>query len=130
MDDPVLANTICPLCHSDLDVGDNFCRRCGSPNGRAGSAGTTTPVAVNAHLSPVQFKSWESPWIILTLLFAVLGPFAIPLLWRSRRFTIVWKNIITVLVLAEMVLLVWVFWLVLQYLYAPLFHDLKELLQP
>jgi hypothetical protein len=129
MDDPVLAKTICLDCHAELDAGDNYCRHCGAPIGRSGNAGTTAPIDARATLSPVPCNCWDRPWVVLTLLFVVLGPFAIPLLWRSRRFSLVWKNVLTVFVLAETVLLLWVFWLILQYLYAPLFRDLKELLQ-
>ena len=112
-----------------LDAGDNYCRRCGTPTGTSGTGRAPTLVDAKAAPSPVQFRYWESRWIVLTLLFVVLGPFAIPLLWRSRRFTLLWKNILTVLVLGWTVLLLWVFWLILQHTFGPSLRDLNELLQ-
>lgn len=44
----------------------------------------------------------RTPWYygIVSVLIAIflLGPFAFPLLWKSPRFTLVWKIIITFLV--------------------------------
>jgi hypothetical protein len=128
MDHCVHAKTACLRCHAVLDAGDHYCRRCGTPTGRAASSGTSLPVGEEAAPSPVQFRYWESPWIVLTLLFLVLGPFAIPLLWRSRRFTLLWKNILTALVLALTALLLWNVWLVVQRALGSL-HDLDGLLK-
>jgi hypothetical protein len=38
--------------------------------------------------------------MVLVMLFAVAGPLALPLLWRSRRFSSAWKTALTVLVLS------------------------------
>jgi hypothetical protein len=88
------------------------------------TANRTAPVdndhrAASFHLSPasapsVQQAKWsESPWVVLPLLFLILGPFALPLLWRSRRFTLVWKSILTVVMLGVTVYLLWSVWLIL-----------------
>ena len=45
------------------------------------------------------------PWAVLILLFIVLGPFGLPLLWRSPSFTRGWKILLTLAVLAETVML-------------------------
>lgn len=37
-------------------------------------------------------------WVVL-MLFAVLGPFGLPLLWKSPRFSRLWKRILTALTL-------------------------------
>jgi hypothetical protein len=128
MDDPVLARTICRQCRAALDAGDNYCRRCGVPTGTSGNSRPAIPVGAKAVPSSAQSKYWESPCIVLTLLFVVLGPFAIPLLWRSRRFTLVWKNILTTFVLGWTALLLWVLWLFMQQTFGPLLRDLNELL--
>jgi hypothetical protein len=39
------------------------------------------------------------PWPVLLLLFVVLGPLGLPLLWKSPRFTRTWKIVLTALVL-------------------------------
>ena len=68
-------------------------------------------------LSPVRYADgsrtggpaawWESPWVVLPLLFVVLGPFALPLLWRSRRFTRPWKTALSVVVVGITLFAVW-----------------------
>jgi nitrate/nitrite-specific signal transduction histidine kinase len=65
---------------------------------------------------------------VLALLIFVLGPFALPLLWRSTRFSLVWKNILTALVLGLTVLLLWILWFVIQQVVGPL-RQLEELLR-
>jgi len=47
------------------------------------------------------------------LLLASLGPFAFPVLWRSRRFTRAGKVLVTLLVSALTVLLVWALYVVI-----------------
>lgn len=36
---------------------------------------------------------------VLLMLFVILGPFGLPLLWKSPRFSKLWKQILTVLTL-------------------------------
>jgi len=36
------------------------------------------------------------PWAVVLLLFLVLGPLGLPLLWRSPCFTRAWKIVLTV----------------------------------
>ena len=48
---------------------------------------------------------WESPWVVLPLLFFVLGPLALPLLWRSHQFSTFWRVVLTALVTVLTVLL-------------------------
>ena len=43
------------------------------------------------------------PFWVVVLLFLVLGPFGLPLLWRSQSFTRGWKIVLTLAVLAETV---------------------------
>ena len=42
----------------------------------------------------------ENPIVVLLGLFILLGPLAVPMLWRSRRFTRGWKVGLTFAVLA------------------------------
>ena len=106
MNDPIPAKSICRRCAATLDVDDNYCRRCGAP----------TPFGLKAGVSATaqQPSQWESPWLILPLLFLVIGPLALPLLWRSRQFTVLWKSILTVLVTGMTVLLIWSTWLAME----------------
>jgi hypothetical protein len=46
-----------------------------------------------------EIKWYLRPGMVLVLLFLVLGPFALPLLYKSPRFNSTWKIILTALVL-------------------------------
>jgi hypothetical protein len=89
MTEPVLAELVCRRCGAALDAANNFCCRCGRPTGQ-------------------QPQWWESPWMVLPMLFLVLGPLALPMLWRSRRFTRPWKWVLTILVTMMTLFLLWV----------------------
>ena len=90
---------ICDRCRAVLDAGDRYCRHCGA---------ATSPPAGG-------LPGWtESPWVILPLLFLVMGPLAFPLLWWSRRFSLFWKIVLTVIVSASTAGLVWITWLSVQ----------------
>jgi len=112
MNDPVPSKPICRQCTAMLDADDNYCRRCGSPTPFGIKLGVSSPVK--------QPAAWESPWLILPLLFLVLGPLAFPFLWRSRRFTFLWKVILTSLVLGLTTLLIWSAWVTVEHALAPL----------
>jgi hypothetical protein len=109
--------TVCRRCAAELDADDGYCRHCGAATtGPAGSPNANSKAeALHVEAAPaaaVRQPGWsESPWIVLPLLFLVLGPFALPLLWRSRRFTLVWKILLTIVLLAVTVYLVWCIWL-------------------
>ncbi len=58
--------------------------------------------------SAVKPPSWlESPVVVLLGLFVLFGPLALPLLWRSRRFTRAWKIGLTVAVLLATFVAIW-----------------------
>ena len=57
--------------------------------------------------APPSAPSWYyRPWAVVLLLFFVLGPLGLPLLWKSPSFTRVWKVILTVAMGVYTVLLV------------------------
>jgi hypothetical protein len=105
MSKPITAEVVCRKCKTVIDSSDNYCRHCGTPTqtGRAGVAAW-----------------WESPAVVLPLLFLVLGPFALPLLWRSRRFTRPWKVALSVIIVGITLYLVWQVWYMLNQALAPL----------
>ena len=47
---------------------------------------------------------------VLLLLFVVLGPLALGVLWKSPRFSRAWKVALTALTLGQFVLVVWLLW--------------------
>jgi hypothetical protein len=59
-------------------------------------------------------RAIDNRWVVLGLLFGVLGPLAIPLLWRSRAFTWPWKIILSVAVCVYIGLLGWAAWRAVQ----------------
>jgi hypothetical protein len=111
MSNPVYPETICFRCRAVLGATDNYCRRCSQPT---------------ATLGVQKPKLWDSPWVILPLLFLILGPLALPLLWRNRYFTNRWKVILTVVVTGITVYVLWQCWQVTQQMLAPLL-DMNKL---
>ena len=109
--------TVCRRCAALLDAADSYCRHCGeataAPAGSSDGKGKAKALRIEpTPAAPVRQPGWsESPWFVLPLLFLVLGPFALPLLWRSRRFTPIWKAVLTAFMLAVTVYLVWCIWL-------------------
>ena len=63
-----LAAMLCTRCHEPVDALDRFCRHCGARRGGKNAL-------------------HQKPLVILCLLFLVIGPLALPLLWRSESFT-------------------------------------------
>jgi ribosomal protein L40E len=119
MSDMVIETTVCHGCYAVLDAADNYCRHCGTSTAeRTGlSDGKSSAASFDAKHSfapRIQQAKWsESPWIILPLLFLILGPFALPLLWRSSHFTLVWKSVLTIIMVGLTVFMLWSIWCLL-----------------
>jgi hypothetical protein len=94
---------VCPACTAVLDVKDQFCRHCGMPTSLREARGALLGVG-----GPVRANPIDSPWVVLALLLCALGPFALPLLYKSRAFSLPVKILLTVVVLAIAVLAVWI----------------------
>jgi RsiW-degrading membrane proteinase PrsW (M82 family) len=76
---------------------------------------------------PGNRQKWmESRWAVLVSLFFLFGPLALPMLWRSRQFSPVWKIILTTLVLGATALIIGLLWYVVNKALEPL-TDLREL---
>ncbi len=63
-----------------------------------------------AIMDPVQRKRSMSPIIVILLLFFVLGPFALPMLWRNDRFNTATKWVLTVMVVIYTFVALWYVW--------------------
>jgi hypothetical protein len=50
---------------------------------------------------------YHRPWCVLLMLFVVMGPFGLPLLWRSAFFGERAKQVLTVAVLVYTAALLW-----------------------
>jgi hypothetical protein len=57
-------------------------------------------------VSPLPLRWYYRPWSVVLLLFFVLGPFGLPLLWKSPRFSRGLKITLTVAVVAYSALFV------------------------
>lgn len=77
---------------------------------------------------PKRIPCAERPGMVLLMLFAVLGPLALPMLWRSRRFSRFWKVVLTLAVASLTVLVVVALWWAVARLFAAL-ADLRQLYQ-
>jgi hypothetical protein len=101
--------TACPQCSETLDHSDNFCRYCGAMTAAGAAMARNGRLRRPASL-PIAAKlpGWtENPVVVVLGLFVVLGPLALPMLWRSRRFTRGWKIGLTVAVLLETAVFCW-----------------------
>jgi len=116
MSTPAIQKILCLKCHAVLDAADNYCRHCGEPTVIMAESGNARPRSLthrdDSASRPIGFL--ESPWMILPLIFLVLGPLALPLLWRSRQFSFFWKNVLTVITLVYTVLLIVSVWFSVQ----------------
>ncbi len=106
---------VCPQCCAVLDASDNFCRHCGQPT-RESAAGHSRQIVTTPRKS-----NWvESRAMVLVMLFVVLGPLALPLLWRSREFSLPWKIVLTVVMVALTALILYLIWYVIYQSLEPL----------
>ena len=127
-----IENIVCHGCYAMLDVGDKFCRHCGAPTnatdsaGQPGQAVAAVPSQAVRATPSARPKATHGRWIIIVLLFAVLGPGALPMLWQSDQFSLTWKIVLTVLVLGITALAIWLLWYVTEMSLAPL-RELKTL---
>ena len=74
----------CRVCHAPVAPEAQFCSGCGSPLSRPA---TTEPSA--------RPKWYYNIWFVLVMLFLVLGPFGLPLVWKNPRFSRMTKILLT-----------------------------------
>ena len=122
MDAENVQKIVCRRCFALLDVSDDFCRRCG-----AAAAGDSTTVAASVGVAATRnSRGTDNPWVVLLMLFAVLGPLALPMLWRSRAFSPLWKTLLTFSMVGVTALVVFLMWLLIVKALVPL-QQLKTL---
>lgn len=72
MESGATTNT-CPLCGATTPEPATFCSQCGQPLG-----GTPRP-------AQPQPRWYYNIWFVLFMLFFVVGPFGLPLVWKNPR---------------------------------------------
>jgi hypothetical protein len=116
---------VCPRCAALMDVSDRYCRQCGEP-----TSCHTPPPPIAARTPPQAAifpptglaRVTENPWVVLSMLFLVAGPFALPLLWRSRAFSQGSKIVLTMLVLTLTAFILFMGWFVMAKLLDPMYQ--------
>lgn len=76
----------CPMCETPVEAAAKFCSACGAPLGSSGP-GPATPKP----------RWYYNVWFVLLMLFFVVGPFGLPLVWKNPRFSRTIKWLLTVL---------------------------------
>ena len=85
--EPPASTSACPACAVAVAADAKYCPQCAYP---------LTP---QRRPAPAATPRWYySVWWVLLMLFCVLGPLALPLLWKSPRFPRWAKIALTVLV--------------------------------
>lgn len=109
----VPARTVnCPMCEALIEAAAKFCSNCGMPLGKG--------TAPSANVKP---KWYHNIWFTLFLLFFVLGPLALPMVWKNPRFSQPVKIMLTVLMMALCI----VFIRILTHLYSAVSYQLEQL---
>ncbi len=100
----------CPACGAQLASNASHCTRCG----RTAAAGASTVVTTRTR-SDVERRAIDRPWFVLALLFCVTAALGLPILWKSRGFSLIAKLLVSLLVTVYTVLLLWGFWLLMNW---------------
>lgn len=79
----------CPACGTTADGAAKYCSACGTP---------LDPTATRSQPPPI--KWYYNIWFVLVMLFFVLGPFGLPLVWKNPRFSRGVKVGLTILAIA------------------------------
>jgi hypothetical protein len=119
-----MEKTVCNRCRAEISTADNFCRQCGrqlkTPDGEEFAEVQVVPEA-----APERPKYADNPGLVLLMLFLVLGPFALPMLWKGRAFSHRWKWILTFLTILYVLALFWLTWFLIVKLIVEPFVQLR-----
>lgn len=121
----VVEHIVCRGCFAVLDVEDNFCRHCGAATHEGCAEEASAAIAARPGPSPQVSPSptptatgkvpiSENPWVVLGVLFLVMGPLGLPMLWRSRAFATWSKVAISAIVLLICVAAGALIWMLLE----------------
>lgn len=93
--DELSSTDLCPGCGAQVTPGGAYCSDCGKPL-----------TAVGATPSGSKAKWYYNVWFILLMLFFVLGPLGLPLVWKNPRFSRGVKLLLSLVMVVYTVLLI------------------------
>ncbi|MBI3464270.1 MAG: hypothetical protein HY000_14620 [Planctomycetes bacterium] len=105
MPDSVVAEIICEQCGEPVAAGAASCARCGSSTG----IGPGRP-AESVSRGEARTAWYDNRIVVLCLLWAAMGPLALPILWYSRAFSPLSKLVQTVLMACLTAFIAWGLW--------------------
>jgi len=111
-----------------VELTDRFCRHCGRSTAHEDDE-DVAPLSIEPvwpEPRPAHVRWSDRRWFVLLMLFFVLGPLALPMLWSSRSFTPASKTVLTALSLATTVLVLFVGTLPIEHLLEPLRHTIPH----
>ena len=111
MDLPITTKT-CRMCEQPVTAEAKFCSTCGFQLDGTASAPTRAGS-----------RWYHNIWMVLFLLFFVLGPFGLPLVWKNPRFSRAVKLLLTAL----MALYVWLLVVLTTRMIAAVSNSLEQL---
>ena len=68
----------CPLCNAAIEPGRTYCARCEQ---------LLSGSSVSRPAQPAHPKWYYNVWVVLLMLFFVLGPLGLPLVWKNPNFS-------------------------------------------
>jgi hypothetical protein len=105
MPQALIAEIICERCGQPVAAGLGKCARCGSPTVREPAE---SPAVVSKSQPATAW--YDNRIVVLCLLWAAMGPFALPILWCSRAFSPLSKLVQTALMACLTAFIVWGLW--------------------
>ncbi|MCO6457571.1 MAG: hypothetical protein J5I93_19900 [Pirellulaceae bacterium] len=85
---------LCPRCEATLPFTAEVCPHCGSATRPIGQPGAGSDDAGGPSAPPLL----DRPWVVLSLLFFVMAILGLPLLWKSRAFSLAAKIVLSIVV--------------------------------
>ena len=114
-----IEKAVCRRCFAVVDATDSFCRYCGLTLGA-----DPPPADLVAELVPSPAERptgrFGNRWLMLALVLAAAGPLGLPVLWRSRQFSLRLKVVLTAIILGLTVAAVAWIWHTIDQALAPL----------
>lgn len=116
-----IETTVCRRCFVVLDVSDNFCRVCGAVTERGEDAAMAPPTQwIGDPGGGQRSRTADNPLFVLSMVFFVLGPLALPMVWRCAGLSRFWKVLTTALMLGLVAAVLLAGWYIFDHALAPL----------